>query len=102
MFSLDTFKKKSLQLNVFIHIFADCHFTCHQNCGALVRLGCKSKSSPDLAANQSLEQLLPEPTDTLQTVSSDGSSEPTNVRKHADMDICCSKIYFTKSVYRMN
>lgn len=58
--------------------FSDCHFTCHQNCGALVRLGCKSKSSPDLAGQASEPPLL-EPTDTLQTVSSDGSSEPTNV-----------------------
>lgn len=64
-------------MNIFF--FSDCHFTCHQNCGALVRLGCKSKSSPDLAAGQFTEPPLLEPTDTLQTVSSDGSSEPTNV-----------------------
>ena len=61
----------------------NCHFTCHQNCGALVRLGCKSKSSPDLAG-QSSEPPLLEPTDTLQTVSSDGSSEPTNEKDETD------------------
>ncbi|XP_076109579.1 uncharacterized protein LOC143078606 isoform X1 [Mytilus galloprovincialis] len=60
----------------------DCHFTCHQNCGALVRLGCKSKSSPDLAGQT--EPPLLEPTDTLQTVSSDGSSEPTNEKDETD------------------
>lgn len=62
----------------------NCHFTCHQNCGALVRLGCKSKSSPDLAAAQSSEPPLLESTDTLQTVSSDGSSEPTNEKDETD------------------
>ncbi|CAG2216663.1 RASSF1 [Mytilus edulis] len=60
----------------------NCHFTCHQNCGALVRLGCKSKSSPDLAGQT--EPPLLEPTDTLQTVSSDGSSEPTNEKDETD------------------
>jgi len=62
-----------------LFVITDCQFTCHQKCGPLVRLGCKTPSTdegipPDpLSAETSLsEPYLVENTDAI--------SEATNVR----------------------